>query len=249
MGVNGIKIVVKGGNSMIVAICDDDSLFRRKLRDFLVEYKTSRRIHMDIVEFSDGEELLSHEYPYDIVFLDYDMPIFDGMETARILRARQNLCCIIFITAFPEHVFEAFEVSTYRYLLKPLDLPRLEQVVDRYIREQKLLAPIVLNIDGEQLTVHSKDIVYLEANGKYCHLRTTSEFLHCSKTLSRVLAMLPEHCFYRTHKSYAVNLHCISCIKDDIAVLTNGERVKISRNRLTNFKRAYKEFIKHFVLH
>ncbi len=247
MGVNGIKIAVKGKTFMIAAICDDNVFFRKKMHDFLVEYKRSRRIQLDIVEFSDGNELLRYEYPLDIVLLDYDMPVLDGMETARQLRAKKSLCCIVFVTSFPEHVFEAFEVNTYRYLLKPLDCKELEGVLDNYIKDRKMLTPITVNIDGEQLTVKSEDIVYLEADGKYCMIRTINQSLHCSKTLSQVFRLLPQHCFFRTHKSYAVNLYCISAIKENIVVLTNKERVKISRNKSNDFKQAYKNFIKYFV--
>ncbi len=233
---------------MIAAICDDEPLFREKMHAFLVAYKNARRIPLDIVEFSNGKDLLDYEYPLDIVLLDYEMPVLDGMETARQLRERKSLCCIIFITAFPQHVFEAFEVNTYRYLVKPIDFDHLEKVLDKYIKDRKMLSPITLNIDGEQITVNSEDIVYLEADGKYCCIRTTNSFLHSSKTLSQILELLPQHCFYRTHKSYAVNFYCIHTIKENIAVLTNRERIKISRNKVADFKTAYKEFIKHFVL-
>ncbi len=232
---------------MIAAICDDDVFFRKQIHEFLVEYKRIRRVQLDIVEFSDGNELLQYEYPLDIVLLDYDMPILDGMETARQLRAKKSLCCIVFITSFPQHVFEAFEVNTYRYLLKPVDFITLEGVLDHYIQDKKMLTPITVNMDGEQITVNSEDIMYLEADGKYCIIRTTTQSLHSSKTLSQVFDLLPQHCFYRTHKSYAVNLYCISSIKENLVVLTNKERVRISRNKLSAFKDAYKNFIKHFV--
>ncbi len=233
---------------LIVAICDDEPLFRQKMKAFLIEYKKSCRTHFDIVEFPNGEALLNYKYPIDIVFLDYEMPYLNGMETARRLRAKNNICCIIFITSFPEHVFEAFEVNTYRYILKPVDFNRLEKVIDNYIRDRKMLYPILVNIDGEQLAVSSKDVIYLEADGRYCNIRTVKECLHSSKTLAQVYELLPKHCFYRTHKSYAVNFYCINSIKENTVLLTNGEKVTISRNNISPFKNAYKEFVKHFVV-
>ncbi len=218
------------------------------MKTFLIEYKKSRRVPFDIVEFENGSKLLEYRYPIDIVFLDYEMPELDGIETARRLRAKNNICCIIFVTAFPEHVFEAFEVNTYRYVVKPVDFNRLEKVIDNYIKDRKMLFPILVNIDGEQLTVSSKEVVYLEADGKYCNIRTTKECLHSSKTLSQVFDLLPRHCFYRTHKSYAVNFYCINSIRENTVLLTNGEKVTISRNNITAFKAAYREFVKHFVL-
>ncbi len=233
---------------MIAAICDDDLIFRKKMHDFLVEYKRSRRIQLDIQEFSNGKELLDYEYPLDIVFLDYEMPRLNGMEVARLLRAKKSLSCIIFISSYPQHVFEAFEVNTYRYLVKPISSHKLECVIDGYIKERKMMSPITVYVDGELLTINSEDIIYLEADGKYCIIRTTNNCLHSSKTLAHTFELLPRHCFYRAHKSYAVNLYCIKSIKDNIATMTNGERIKISRTRMADIKRVYKEFPKHFVV-
>ncbi len=233
---------------MLAAICDDEAVFRGELKAFLLEYKKSRRIPLDIEEFSDGNSLLNNAGKFDIVFLDYEMPDLNGIETARALRARKNMCSIIYVTSYPEHVFEAFEVGTYRYLVKPLDKEKLTTALDDFIRDTKMMFPIVVNTDGEQLTISSEDIIYLEAEGKYCNIRTPDKFVRSSKTIAKVFDLLPAHCFYRTHKSYAVNFYCIISVKNNIILLNNGERINISRNRITDFKKAYKDFVKHFIM-
>lgn len=232
---------------MIVAICDDQEEFRNELKEFLIQYKKDHRIHLDIAEFSDGQSLLNYNKGIDIVFLDYEMPGLNGIDTARILRSRKNLCCIMYITSYPEYVFESFEVNTYRYFVKPIDLDKLTIAMDNFIRDKKMLAPIVVNVDGEQLTISSEDIIYLEAEGKYCYVRTTNNLVRSSKTISKVFELLPQHCFYRTHKSFAVNLYCVHSIKDGCVILTNGEKAKISRNCKADFKKAYQNFIKNFI--
>ncbi len=233
---------------MLAAICDDEAVFRKDLHEFLLEYRKSRRLQLDIVEFSDGEALLNSKENFDIVLLDYEMPQLNGMETARRLRAKKSLSCIIFLTSYPEHVFEAFEVNTYRYLTKPLDKQQLSDALDTFIGEKKMMAPIVVNVNGEQLTIQSEDVIYLEAEGKFCNIRTNDKFVRSSKTLARVHELLPQHCFYRTHKSYAVNFYCVVTVKDNTVLLTNNEKVLISRKKIAAFKKAYKEFIKHFIV-
>lgn len=232
---------------LIAAICDDEEIFRSELKKFLIQYKKDRRIHLDIVEFSDGQSLLNYDRGIDIIFLDYEMPKLDGIKTARILRARKNICCIMYITSYPEYVFESFEVNTYRYFVKPIDWNKLTIAMDDFIREKKMLSPIVVNVDGEQLTISSEDIIYLEAAGKYCHVRTIDNTVRSSKTIAKVFELLPQHCFYRTHKSYVVNLYCIQSIKDGCVILNNGEKAKISRNNMADFKKAYLDFVKHFI--
>jgi DNA-binding LytR/AlgR family response regulator len=231
---------------MIVAICDDESIFRKDLKLILIEYKQKMRLQMDIVEFCNGNDLLNSNLTFDIVFLDYQMPGDNGLNIAKALRLRHNICSIIFITSFPEFMIDAFSVNTFRFLIKPLDKNKLISAVDDYIREKKMFSPIVINTYDGQAIINSEDIVYLEGDGKYCNIRTINGFYHSSKTLSGVFKLLPQHCFFRTHKSYVVNLYCISLINGNHITLSNNEKVVISRNNIVEFKKAYGEFINHF---
>ena len=100
---------------MQVAICDDEKEFRDELKKFLIGYKKDRRISIDIDEFENGNDLIQSREIYDIIFMDYQMPGTDGLETARILRLKNCICSIIFITSFPQFVFESFEVQPFRF--------------------------------------------------------------------------------------------------------------------------------------
>ena len=233
---------------MQVALCDDELFFRNELRAYLVEYKKRKRIQMDIYEFSCGREFLSSNLIFDIVFLDYQMPSLNGMETARCLRAKNPLCTIVFVTNYPDFVFESFEVNPYRFFKKPISSSSIEIMLDTYIRQQKNLSPILINDYDGQKIISSRDIIYLEGDGKYCIIRTIHETAHSSKTLSGVLELLPQYCFYRVHKSYAVNMYHIHQIDNNQIILLNGEKVLIGRNKIANFKKDYKLFIKNYYL-
>ena len=83
---------------MIIAICDDEQLFREELKNILIEYKRERRLHIDIVEFNNGNDLLEYQSHLDVIFLDYQMPGINGLDVAKKLRHQHNLCAIIFVT-------------------------------------------------------------------------------------------------------------------------------------------------------
>jgi DNA-binding LytR/AlgR family response regulator len=233
---------------MQVAICNDERDFREELKNFLIEYKTKKRIHLDIYEFSDGDSLLASKLIFDVVFLDYQMQGLDGMETARQLRIKNTICSIIFITNFPEFVYESFEVNPYRFFKKPLNVNEIGKSLDDFIKQQKLFSPIIVIEDKEQKIIATKDIVYLEGDGKYCIIRTLNDTFRSSKIISKVLELLPEYCFYRVHKSYVINLYCISSIKENEVLLINGEKASIGRKNMAAFKRRYKEFVEDYYL-
>mgnify|MGYP003075853532 CR=1 FL=1 len=55
----------------------------------------------------------------------------DGMEAARLMRARGYGGMLIFITVLKEEVFEAFEVRAFDYLVKPLEDSRFKRTMGR----------------------------------------------------------------------------------------------------------------------
>lgn len=233
---------------MQVAICDDERSFRNDLKALLVEYKKDRRLNLDIYEFANGENLFKTDIVFDIVFLDYQMPNLNGMETARKIREKNAFCSIVFVTNYPNFILESFEVSPYRFFIKPISFEKIENLLNSYIAQCKKLAPLIINDYDGQKIIEAKDIIYLEGAGEYCIVRTNVECLRSSKTLSAVFDLLPKHCFYRVHKSYAVNMYCIQEIIENRIILINGEVILISRTKIADFKKAYKKFVKDFYL-
>lgn len=198
---------------MQVAICDDERIFREELKEILIQYKTEKRLHIDIFEYENGQELLASENVFDMVFMDYQMPKLNGLEAARILRTKNSICSIIFITSYPEFILDSFEVQPFRFMVKPIKNEKIYEVIGSYIKQQKLLYPLIVIENGEQKSVNAQDIIYIEGDGKYCIIRTNKETIHSSKTISHVHKLLPEYCFYRIHKSYVINMYCVSSLK------------------------------------
>ena len=233
---------------MQIAICDDDSVFRESLKAVLVDYCKDKRIAADYFEFSDTDSLLKKEILFDVIFLDFRFQNGNGMEAAKTLRSRNFTGCIIFITGFPQFVYDSFEVQPFRFFVKPIDETKLRSALDQFLQSHRMMNHIVINQDGEQITLDAGKILYLEGDGKYCLIRTNDEVYHSSKTLSQVQKMLPQHCFYRIHKSYVVNMYCVASIHGSELLLTNGERASIGRSHLSNFKKSYMEFVRNYYI-
>ena len=70
-----------------IAICDDESYYRTEIKDILSPLLNSYSINYNIYEFSSGEELLDN-YPQnlDILIMDIQMKLINGMDTARKIR-------------------------------------------------------------------------------------------------------------------------------------------------------------------
>ena len=125
------------------------------------------------------------------------MPGIDGLETAKLLRQKNCICSIIFTTSFPQFMIDSFEVQPFRFFIKPVENEKIIKALDDYIRQQKLLNPIVIFCYGEQITIPSEKIIYVEGKGKYSIIRTIDNSYTSSKTLSQIQMLLPNYCFYR----------------------------------------------------
>ena len=112
---------------MKIAVCDDDLIFQRKIKEELDQYYQSLDVLVEI--FSSGEDLLraaaADPYGFFCVFLDIEMPGIDGMETARRLGELNRNLPVLFLTSHRDLAVEGYELNAFRFLTKPLEHERL----------------------------------------------------------------------------------------------------------------------------
>ena len=108
-----------------VLVVDDEPEAVELLREFL-----SAKGY-EVITASDGDEALrkvKEERPH-LILLDILMPKMDGLEVLRQLRQIDKEVSVIMITAVNEEAIgrQAMELGAFDYIVKPLDLPYLEQ--------------------------------------------------------------------------------------------------------------------------
>lgn len=221
-------------NMIKIAICDDESLMARELAGHLAEYMKEKSITAyDLSSFSDGRALLDAIDRFDVIFLDIQMEQPDGMETARLLRRRGDHSLLVFVTVLKELVFDAFQVEAYDYLLKPLDSARFNGTMDRVLcaLERRTAEGIVIQRGTGCEVVLLSDIVYCEVLGRKIYLHkqdgTVSDYYHKLEDLERQV----DGRFFKCHRSFLVNLDYVRGCQEGQVLLSQGERVPVSRLR------------------
>lgn len=99
-------------------VVDDEGLARSRLCRLLA------KLNVDVIdECANGEEAVSAAAKgfADVIFLDIEMPIKDGLEAAAEIGAMANAPAIIFCTAYDQYALNAFQTSASAYLLKPVN--------------------------------------------------------------------------------------------------------------------------------
>jgi len=164
----------------------------------------------------------------DLAFLDVQMPGLDGLGVVRRLRARQpeDLPYFIFSTAFEQYAVEAFKLEALDYVLKPIDKDRLAATIERaqrYMHERQANeryqavtenalphSKLVVRNGPRNLIVDSAELVYATIeNGIISLVTQTGEGQSNYKTLDELQANLDPAVFWRTHRSFLVNINQI----------------------------------------
>lgn len=113
-------------------IVDDEPLAVRGLKLRLAAFDDIEIIG----SCSNGREavkMIKEEKP-DLVFLDIQMPGFDGFAVMQSLVGETEIPLVVFVTAYDEFALEAFKAHALDYLLKPVDELRLADGIQR-VRE------------------------------------------------------------------------------------------------------------------
>lgn len=231
---------------MKIAVCDDERHILELIKGKLNDYSNSHNWDSVVDTFDNGNELLKSDVKYDIIILDYQMDEIDGLETAKLLRKGHNSqACIIFLTSFPEIAIPAYDVDTYRFVLKNNIDDGLNKALDDFRNIQTYDIELFVKIGKEFVSVNSKDIVFIEVVNKICYIHmNTGEEIETKTSLSSLYSKLPKTHFYKVHKSYVVNFSYISRRKENDIFLKNYKfSIPISRNYLTAFKHKYYNFL------
>lgn len=223
---------------LLIAICDDESVFCESLKIDLYNYFNSHNIDSVIEIYLDGNSLIDNCTRYDLVFLDYQMPGINGLQTAQIIRTKNSLCTILFLTSYPEIVYDTFQYDTFRFLIKPLNNEKLKEALDSFRRKIDFYYPITLSFNGETIKIDTKEIIYIEADGKNSIIRMNERTIHYPKTLAFAFSLLPKNCFYKPHRSFVVNFAYIDKYNKKYIRFTNGEYARISRNKILDFQKS-----------
>jgi len=238
-------------SGMRIAICDDEKIIIEELKKGIYEYSNAHKMELVVETFSCGEDLLSAldtSMHFDITFLDFKMDGIDGLLTARKIRERNISSAIVFLTAYSHFVIDSFEVSTFRFLEKPLSTLKLHKTLDAYFDAFGNDYPLALMIDRSKIFLETKNILYVEAIGKRCSLHLAKETYLSAKTLKEVGELLPQNHFFRIGKSFIINLNYVFKISGYTVTFKNGVYLPIGRAYLAPLKEKHMKYVKGRVI-
>ena len=199
-----------------IGICDDEAPTRRALRTPLERKLQLLGISYRILEYDSGEALFSHpEREYlDILFLDIEMKQMNGMETAKNLRKRNSHTLLIFVTAYPDFVFQGYEVHAFHYILKPYEEHKIQAVLEQALEELGRDREPYFTLERKSgiLKIPLKKVLAFSSDRRKVVIFGSRPDFYGK--LDEVESGLPDY-FVRCHNRHLVNLNFVSALEKD----------------------------------
>ncbi len=233
---------------MRIAVCDDEEKFRNQARDMVDKLAGSLDVVVDA--YSDGNQLLAafDKKPYDVLFLDIEMPVMDGITLAKKLRERSDSIYIVFLTGHVEYALEGYEVNALRYLTKPVQEEKLREVL-RFVMDQNTSKKqLMIKEDGEELLLNIADIIYFEAQNQYVMIYTEDGEHLIRYNIGDFEEQLKKDGFFRTHRGYLVSLAKVKKLVKNEVIMEGPDgdiSVPVSRTNTKSLKEALYAYVEN----
>lgn len=239
-------------------IIEDEQLARQRLKRLLANYDEIEII-AEAENGAQGLEMINLHQP-DLVFLDIEMPILNGFEMLSKLTKHQPK--VVFTTAYDQYAIKAFEEGSIDYLLKPIELERLDKTIGKLkqtnlakpalaiedllqqIKGKTALKTLTVKLGDRILLIKIDEIIHIQAEEKYVFLHTADGKKHLTDyTLSNLEDKLPED-FLRIHRSDIINTNQIREIRRGfngalIFVMSNSAKITSSRSNSESLRTRF----------
>lgn len=228
---------------MRIAICDDQQEYRKLIIQYVQFYFQEHLLDLETYEFGSGEELLSSDKTFDIVFLDIEMNELNGIQTTKELNIRNKNTIIFIVTAYQKYLDDAMDLNVFRYIDKPIQAKRLYNGLDKAIDLINNNEITFKTRNDGIVTIHKNDIIYVEVKRKIVYVNTTEKQYIAREKMDFFKENLTASYFAIPHISYVVNFNFVKKFQRDNVQLKTGQIISIAPKKQTDIKKKFMKFM------
>ncbi|MGN0437079.1 MAG: LytR/AlgR family response regulator transcription factor [Lachnospiraceae bacterium] len=233
-----------------IAICDDKEQEVDILYDIIYKRFMEYNVPFKIIKCSNGEDLLyelKEVGDFDLILLDIELGVDNGIETAEKIRKQNPYCYIIFVSGYKQYYKAAFRVQPYQFLDKPIDQSEVEEVIDSVsnliIDNNHVFS---FEYKWKQYRILLNDILYFISDHRMVVLQTkdgaTYEFYGKLNEVEEQIKQMSS-VFLRVHKSYLINMNHIKIFQSEDVVMQDDALFPISIRRRKDVMGQYMSYV------
>lgn len=228
-----------------LAIVEDEDSYAQQLTEFVTRFQKESGNTFRITRFKDGDEITNgYRGQFDVILMDIEMKLMDGMTAAEEIRKLDQEVVIMFITNMTNYAIRGYQVDALDYVLKPVSYFAFSQKLDRAISRIKKSSSNIISIDigtgVKKLDIDN--IFYVESEGHNLNFYTSAGAFTIRARLSDFEQQLTPYNFFRSNKGYLVNLKYVDGVENGACIIA-GKQLQISRARKNDFMSALTDYM------
>lgn len=237
-----------------IAFCDDDAIYINSVLKPLAEKALKcAEMQAEVCFFIDGNKLVDefkNHKDFDIVILDIDMPEINGKTLTEKLRELNSKFTLAFVTAFPGEAINTIPYWVKAFIPKDVSGEKMSEALVKLFKDYSKHNPsyrvfeIIKHNQTDLIRLNGDDIFYFQNRFEHIYLHTkTEQFLLKERSIKRLEEHYDLTGFCRIHTDLIVNIAKVYEIMKNDIVLTNGEKLPVSRRRRNDLIAAFADFI------
>lgn len=224
------------------SICDDNNEHLEAINNTLCEM--SDRYGIQVSKYTKPEDLmrdLEKAKARDLslpnfVLIDIEMPETNGIELGRKIKELYPEVLLVLVTSYIEYAVRGYEAKADRYLLKPVKLQDVENMIQDFVNEQNKIKKIIVKDKEQEHLIYIKDILYISAEDKYTIIYTDNNRYFDYKSLKDYEELLADYGFYRIHRKHLINMHHHKSLKKGFVTLSQDVELPLSRRKESQYR-------------
>ena len=225
---------------MRIAIIDDEKEWRECAVSNVKAYYMDITVEIDT--YSSGKDFLEKEEIYDIVLVDIEMPEKDGFETISDYRVINDNCVAIILTTHTELSNKGYLVNAFRYIDKTnmeVELKEALKSAGKVLESNNIITLNAIKLGEIKLVI--KDILFIETTKRNILVHTNNDEYECYGNISDFENELNKYGFYRSHRSFLVNLDKVKKFDRKCIYFAGDKKAFLSSRKYTDMKSKYVE--------
>ena len=243
---------------MNIAIVDDEKVeldaAETYIKKYLHENWSELESEVSIQTFVCAKDFFEVFKPgfFELVILDICMDEFDGMQVAKVIRARgDDEANIVFLTANDNFVFNGYRVFAVGYFIKPLvrhaqEFAKTFEHIFHKINDK--VPELKLTADGATFSVPLRNVLYLDIDYRHrlcVHLADGKKFVTADKYADLAKVLLADERFLECYHRIIINMDYVKSMEHDDFILMDGTSIPISQRKRREVKIGYMRYFAH----
>lgn len=223
-----------------IAVAEDEIEMSNQLLKYIKQFFDENDLDYSVMVFDNAIKLLdNYDFSFDLIFMDINMPLLNGVEASKKLREIDSEVTLIFITSLAQYAIKGYEVNAFDFILKPVAYynfaMKLTRALDKLSKEDA--KTLVINNKSSIKKIKVRKIYYIEVNEHKLIFHTIEGNFTTYGTLKTYIEILKNDSFALCNQCYFVNLKYVTEVKDNIVRVGNDD-LQISRPKRKDFIHA-----------